>query len=173
MGRYLRIARITKVRRNKGRLVVRPVDGLPFLLYDGLSAWVVPPSGDAPRHVTLAAVEERDGGEGVVSFEGVRDAAVLSEYQGRFLLAERADLDADALRRGGWSLKGFALDDVTLGRIGRIESAEPLPGQVLLTVQGQYGEVLVPLADDLVVSVDEQAGVLVMDLPRGLVPVQE
>lgn len=172
MGRYLRIARITKVRRNKGRLVVRPVDGLPFLLYEGLSAWIVPPSSDAPRHVTLSVVEERDG-EGVVAFKGVSDPAQLSAYQGRFLLADRADLDTEALRDTGYTLRGYALDDVTLGRIGRIAKVEPMPGQIMLTVQGGYGEVLVPLADDLVVSVDDGAGVLTMDLPHGLVPTGE
>lgn len=172
MGRYLRIARVAKVRRNKGRLVVRSVDGLPFLLYEGLSVWIVPPSAEAPRHVTLSMADDQ-GDEAVVTFEGVADPKQLSAYQGRYLLAFRADLDQELLRESGWSVKGFALDDVTLGRVGHITQVEQMPGQVMLTVQGSFGEALVPLAADLVVDVDEQGEVLTMDLPHGLIPAPE
>lgn len=168
MGRYLRIAQIVKARKNKGRLVVRPVDGLPFLLAEGLDLRIVPPTPDVPCAVTVGEAGRR-GDDYVVTFAGIADPAVLQGYEGRYCLALRDDLDPELLEQDRHTLIGFALQDVRLGSIGRISAVENLPGQIMLTVQGRYGEVLVPLADDLVVSIDADAGVLVMDLPRGLV----
>lgn len=168
MGRYLRIAQIVKARKNKGRLVVRPVDGLPFLLSEGLELRIVPPTPEIPCTVTVAEAGLR-GDDYVVAFAGVSDPDMLREYVGRSCLALRSDLDADVLENDRHTLKGYALEDVRLGRIGRISAVEQMPGQIMLTVQGRFGEVLVPLADDLVVSLDCDAGVLHMDLPRGLV----
>ena len=168
MGSYLRIAQIVKARKNKGRLVVRPVDGLPFLLSEGLELRIVPPTPEIPCTVTVAEAGLR-GEDYVVAFEGVSGPDMLREYVGRSCLALRSSLDADVLEHDSHTLKGFALEDETLGRVGRISSVDQMPGQVMLTVQGRFGEVLVPLADDLVVSLDREAGVLHMDLPRGLI----
>lgn len=168
MGRYLRIAQITKARKNKGRLVVRPVDGLPFLLSRGLTLYIVPPSPTIDCTVTVSDIIEQ-GDQYVVAFADIDKTTQLAEYEGRYCLALRADLDQEALNRSGFTLTGYALEDVTLGRIGRISQVEQLPGQVMLTVVGRFGEVLVPLAADLIVDVDHTAEILTMDLPRGLV----
>lgn len=168
MGRFLRIAQLTKARKNKGRLVARPVDGLPFLLSEGLTVYIVPPTPEIPCTVTVSTAEQQ-GDDYVVAFEGVDDPGQLVEYEGRYCLALRTDLDQDVLERSGITLTGYMLDDVALGRIGRISQVEQLPAQIMLTVVGRFGEVLVPLAADLVVDVDHDAGVLTMDLPRGLV----
>ena len=71
MGRYLRIAQIVKARKNKGRLVVRPVDGLPFLLYEGLELRIVPPTPEIPCTVT---VEDAKGNEMTCRIVGSQEA---------------------------------------------------------------------------------------------------
>ena len=87
MGEFLNAAQITKARKRQGRLVVQPCDGLPFLLEEGMTVHIVPPSLDVPRTVVLD--EAVEGEDCIVSFKGVDDYAQLVEYVGRYLLVAR------------------------------------------------------------------------------------
>ena len=45
-----------------------------------------------------------------------------------------------------------------------------MPTQELLVVEGIAGEAMIPLVEDFIVDFDDDARVLTMDLPAGLVP---
>ena len=45
-----------------------------------------------------------------------------------------------------------------------------MPTQELLVVEGIAGEAMIPLVEDFIVDFDDDARVLTMDLPVGLVP---
>jgi len=167
MGKFLNAAQITKARKRQGRLVVQPCDGLPFLLEEGMTVHVVPPSLDVPRTVVLR--EAVEGEDCIVAFEGVREYAQLVEYVGRYLLVARDDIDESLLPEEVPDIEGFEVVDAKHGNLGRIVEILENAYQATIVVDGPKGEVLIPLVDEFVQDVDFERGVVFTCVPEGLV----
>lgn len=167
MGKYLNAAQVTKARKRMGRLVVQPCDGLPFLLEEGMTVYVVPPSLDVPRTVVLR--EAVEGEDCLVSFEGVDDYADLVEYVGRYLLVARDDIDEELLGGAVPEIDGFRVEDAVFGDLGEIVETLENAFQATLVVEGPRGEVMIPFVDEFVEDIDEEAGVVFTRIPSGLV----
>lgn len=63
---------------------------------------------------------------------------------------------------------GYTLIDATLGELGPIEDVFELPQQQMAVLRYQQREVLVPLHEQFIQSVDEAGKRLYVDLPEGL-----
>lgn len=68
-------------------------------------------------------------------------------------------------------LKGFEVSDRTLGKLGTIFEIRAYPQQHVAAVMYNGNELMFPLIDDLIVSVDRENGRLEVDLPAGLADV--
>ena len=167
MGKYLNVAQITKARKRQGRLVVQPCDGLPFLLEEGMTAHVVPPSLDVPRTVTIR--EAFEGEDCVVAFQDVEEYAQLVEYVGRYLLVAEEDIDESLLPEAAPDVAGFAVKDATHGDLGEVVEILENAYQATLVVDGSHGEVMIPLVDEFLVDIDFDAQRIYTRVPAGLV----
>lgn len=65
-------------------------------------------------------------------------------------------------------LLNFEVEDTKLGKIGLIQHVDDYSGNIVLTVEYQGNEVLIPFSEDLLVSIDHNRKILVMNLPDGL-----
>jgi len=65
-------------------------------------------------------------------------------------------------------LDGFLLSDQTLGEIGEIAEIVELPHQEYALVFFEGEERMIPLNEQLVVKIDENAKTVLLDLPEGL-----
>jgi 16S rRNA processing protein RimM len=129
--------------------------------------------------------EERDGARNVEAARGYRDRLVLklegiddsdraARLKGRRVLV--SDDEAPALPEGIWythRLVGLEVRDEKAGVVGRVEGILPTGGTDLLVVRApegdaRGGEVLIPLAPEIVLNVDRAAGRIVVRLPEGL-----
>lgn len=54
-------------------------------------------------------------------------------------------------------------------RIGEVTDYEDIPGNPCLYVDTADGQAMIPLHEDFILSIDPEAGEIVMDLPAGLV----
>ena len=54
-------------------------------------------------------------------------------------------------------------------RVGEVTGYEDIPGNPCLYVDAAGGEAMIPLHEDFIISIDPEAGEIVMDLPDGLV----
>lgn len=64
---------------------------------------------------------------------------------------------------------GFNVLDQDKKLAGRITEITENPGQLLLNVESPSGkEVLLPLHEDLIISIDERKKVIIMNIPEGL-----
>jgi len=68
-------------------------------------------------------------------------------------------------------LKGFMVRDLTHGALGSIVEIQEYPQQFVATVDYKGKELMFPLNDDLIVSIDQEAKLLQVALPEGLVDV--
>lgn len=118
---------------------------------------------------TTRVASVRDGRSGqAVRLDGVDSLGQSEELCGRYLLVDEADLPEDLVVHDPSALVGVEVVDATLGPLGRICAVMQGPANDVWEVLGPFGEVLVPVVDEFVVSVS--ADRVVMDLPSGIVP---
>ena len=106
----------------------------------------------------------------IVKWEEVdsRDAAL--QLAGKVLFLRKEDIAEGASEQvlDLRVLEGFKIIDQTLGEIGLIKEVMELPEQLMAIVEYQEREVLIPLHDTLILSVDTDKAQLFMSLPEGL-----
>jgi len=71
------------------------------------------------------------------------------------------------------ALLGYCLYDETLGLIGEITGVNDYSGNVLLSVEYQGKEAMVPLNEDLIVRFDEDLHEIELRIPEGLFDLDE
>ncbi len=71
------------------------------------------------------------------------------------------------------ALIGYQLFDETLGLIGEITEVNDFSGNVLLSVEYQGKEAMVPLNEDLIVRLDEDLHEIELRIPEGLFDLDE
>lgn len=158
----------------KGEVVTVPVNGLPLLLHEGLEVAIVPPPLRGSRWHTVRRVSAGGSGQ-LAALSGVRDLAGARDLVGSTLLARETDLPEDLLLHDPVSLVGLAVRDARLGELGLIEEVMQGPANDVWVVRGESGEVLVPVVDEVVLGIVEEADedVIEVELPRGLAPWDE
>lgn len=171
MRGWIDIAYLAKTKNLNGGLVARGAAGLPSLLYPGLALALVPPRIDAPRSVTVASVTEQGEEEALVTFEEVSDLSGAEAIAGCRCLAREEDVDlallAEADDLPAW--EGWAVEDAQAGPVGEVASLDDRAMQPLLVVRRPDGrETLIPLVDEFVEAVDEEARVIRLACPTGL-----
>lgn len=67
------------------------------------------------------------------------------------------------------SLIGFTVVDEQLGELGQINSIQELPSQLIANMVYQNKEVLFPLNDQFVTSINKKNKIINVDLPDGLI----
>lgn len=68
-------------------------------------------------------------------------------------------------------LKGFIAFDEKLGELGEIMEVHEYPQQFIAVVAYKFSEIMFPLNEDMIVSIDVEEGELHVNLPDGLIDV--
>lgn len=68
-------------------------------------------------------------------------------------------------------LKGYIVHDDTHGELGEIIEVHEYPQQFVAVVSYRFREIMFPLNDDLIRSIDEEEGIIEVSLPDGLLDV--
>ena len=159
----LRIARVVKSNGTEGELLVsfsgidpeeidekEPV----FIEFDGL-----------PVPFFIESMNRRGNTKALIRLTGVRTLKDADELAGR-------DVFSDAFEEeDGEDFTGWALKDQDGTGVGTVAGYEDIPGNLCLVVDTEKGQVLVPLAEELVLSIDEPARTLTMHIPAGLLDI--
>lgn len=169
MGKWAKVARITRTRNFKGSLNVQSTDGLPFLLSQGMQVWFVPPTLKGPRTGRIEDVEKLDGRTWSVAVDSVTEEKDAEDLAGRYVLALKSDLPHDLEAEAPVGLVGWRVTDETLGDLGTVADVTVNPAQSLLVVEGELGQVLIPVVDAFIRDVDEEQRALTVRIPEGLI----
>lgn len=168
MSDWARVARITKTRNLEGSLVLRSVDGLPFLLSPQMEVRFVPPTLRGPFGGAVASVREFREGSFEVAFDSVRDVRTAETLVGSYCLVRKADLpDIDRLEEPA-TLVGWRVVDDEWGDLGAVADVDETSLQARLVVRGTAGEVLIPLVDAFVADFSEADHTISVHIPQGL-----
>ena len=157
----LKIAQVLKSNGRDGELLISFFDIAPedidleepvFIEFDGL-----------PVPFYFESFQQRGNSRALVRLTGVHNQTDADELAGRAVYADD-DLYEDAEE----DLTGWTVQDADGNEVGTVSAHEDIPGNPCVWVDTKKGEVLVPLHEELVLSVDEDAQVLRMEIPEGL-----
>ena len=163
---YRRAGRIIKSHGTHGEVVVGIDSGLSFHDLAGLHVWVVPP---VERVRPFTIIEARQGPKGaIVTFEGVETAAEAHTLAGRWLLAHTESLPVPGPE--ATDIIGYAVSDLTRGRLGHVTDVIITgANDVLVVDDGPFGQVLLPVIEQVIREVDHDGRSIVVELLDGLI----
>jgi 16S rRNA processing protein RimM len=164
---YVPVGRVVKAHGLNGEVSVIPADGLPFVFDEGLRVWFVPP----PAGVRDAVVEHvRRGPKGpLVKFSGIEDIDAAHLLNGASIIAEAADLPP-GWDEGPEDPVGLVVTDTARGVLGEVvEVIVTGANDVWVIEGGPYGQVLLPVIEQVLLSVDWDAGTADVELLPGLI----
>jgi 16S rRNA processing protein RimM len=161
---FVEIGRVAKTHGLSGEVSVIVAGDLPVERLLGLEVWFVPPPRDL-RSSRITAV--RPGPKGpLFTLADVEDITRANSLRGCNLLARTADLPESFIQ---FDPVGLAVTDVVRGYIGEVEDVIVTGANDVWIVQGPFGEVLLPVIDDVVREVDEEAMTANVTLLPGLI----
>lgn len=163
---FVSLGRVVKPHGLTGELSVKLEAGVPGVPV-GLAVWFVPPP-EVLRTGRVLAVRQGPKGP-LVTVEGVSDIATADALRGLSISARSSDLPEDFILLEE-SLEGLEVSDVERGVIGSIaEIIETGANDVWVVRGGPFGEVLIPVIDDVILEVDRQSGTARVRLLPGLI----
>lgn len=62
----------------------------------------------------------------------------------------------------------YQVIDTKVGEIGQIEGIQDISGNPLFIINSKQGELLIPVADEFIVKIDDNAKTIEMNIPEGL-----
>ncbi len=104
----------------------------------------------------------------LVSLSGVTGIDQADGLRGRYLLAREKDLPDDVALHDAEALFGREVCDKSLGYLGTIEEVMVGPANDVWVVEGPFGEVLLPVVEDVVAGVPDD-GPIAVCVPAGLI----
>lgn len=107
----------------------------------------------------------------ILKFEGLDSINDVEKYREGQLKVDREDLvELEEDEFYYFQIIGCTVEDKTRGTLGKVtEILTPGANDVWVVEGGQYGEVLVPYIDEVVLSVDIAQKRIEIDLPEGLI----
>jgi 16S rRNA processing protein RimM len=163
---FAAVARVIKAHGLKGEVAVKPLVDLPLKHLLGTQVWFVPPPA-ALTDRQLASV--RCGPkEPLLAFAPGLSTDDAHLVAGCTLLV-RADALPDDMPEDEPDPVGLKVVDEARGSLGLIEDVIVTGANDVWVVRGPYGEVLIPVIDDVVISVHESEGLVTVRLLPGLI----
>lgn len=161
------VGRVARAHGNRGQVIVNPdTDFAEDRFRVGQVLLVGPADRTAPRRITASRFHQ---GRPVVALEGVEtmnDAEALAGAELWMGASTIPPLPAGTFYRH--DLVGCEVRDVTDAVLGRVTNVQGPIDRSHLVVQGEGGEMLIPLVDHICVRVDLAARVIVINPLEGL-----
>lgn len=105
----------------------------------------------------------------LISFENLLDINLVEKYKNFELYAEGLDLDIDSGQYLYSQLIGLQVNDQQRGLIGEIVEILSMPANDVWVVNGVFGEILLPVIDQVIKEVDLDNQKVEVELLEGLI----
>jgi 16S rRNA processing protein RimM len=159
------IGRLVRPQGRKGEVIAEPLTDRPDRLPSLRTAYVAGPAGSARELTITGGWPHKD--RYVLKFEGIDSIDAAETLRGLELRIGEEELAA--LPPGEYyhhQLRDLKVEDPVGRPVGVVADILETGAAPVLVVRGGQGEVLIPLAEDFVKSVDLAAGRLVAVVPE-------
>lgn len=166
----LRVARVLKSNGTEGEVLIgfreigpedlnqkEPV----FITFDGL-----------PVPFFIESFSRKGTNRALTHLTGVKNLEDAEELTGKDIFVKPDGLNEYENPEEGLTvddLIGWTLRDGCGVTVGEITDYEDIPGNTCLYVERKDGQVIIPLHEDLILSVDEDSKTISVDVPDGLI----
>ncbi len=165
---FTAVGRVVKTHGLKGEVSVMSFAETSFDVFIDTEVWFVPPPA---RVRTARVVSVRPGPKGeLVTLDGVGDIDTASALNGCEILVRTEDLPPQWEEFEDHDALGLMVTDVERGELGEIVEVIETGANDVWVVEGRFGEVLLPVIDDVILSVDYEAQTVQVRLLDGLMP---
>ena len=166
----LRVARVLKSNGTDGEVLfgfreIAPEDlnqkEPVFITFDGL-----------PVPFFIESFSKKGTSRALVHITGVKNLQDAEEIVGKDIFAGQQGINEYDSEDDGLTvddLIGWALLDTDNEKVGEITDYEDIPGNTCLYVETKDGQVMIPLHEDLILSVDEASKSISVAIPEGLI----
>ena len=169
----LQIAQVLKSNGTDGELVLGFREIAPedinlqepvFIIFDGL-----------PVPFYIESFSKRGNTKALVRLTGICSMEDVDEITGKAVYIEEDQLPEMSLEEDGfaalvgWTLLTPAEDEEALIEVGEITDFMDIPKNPCIEVETENGAVMIPLHEDLILSVDPEYQEIIMQIPAGLI----
>lgn len=167
------VGRVARAHGNKGQVIVNPETDFPEERFRVGQTVFTRSAGQEPRERLIAAARVHQG-RPILALEGIESMDDAEALAGAELRVPESALNQ--LPEGSYyhhELVGCEVrrqDGTVIGTVKGIEG--PMNGSTLV-IEGRHGEVLIPLAGEICISIDPGRRVIVIQPPEGLIELNE
>ena len=166
----LRVARVLKSNGTEGGILIgfREIDPEDlnlkepvFITFDGL-----------PVPFFIESFSRKGTNRALARLTGVKNLEDAEELTGKDIFAKSEAIDRGDAEEDGLTvddLIGWTLLDAYNEAVGEITDYEDIPGNTCLYVETKNGQAMIPLHEDLILSVDEESKTISVNVPEGLI----
>ena len=167
---FLRVARVLKSNGTDGEILIGFREIAPedlnqkepvFITFDGL-----------PVPFFIESFSKKGTARALVHITGVKNLQDAEEIVGKEIFASQQGVNEYDSEDDGLTvddLIGWTLLDADNEKVGEITDYEDIPGNTCLYVETKDGQVMIPLHEDLILSVDEDSETISVAVPKGLI----
>ena len=165
---FFALGRIVKTHGIRGEVQVYSYSDVEYFL-DYKDLFVQGKYGDkVPQRVIKARVKK--GQSVILTLEGVVDRTQAGSFVGKEIFLDRAKLPPLAEGEYYWhEIEGLSVVSAGGKELGILSDVLATGAHDVYVVKGDKGEILVPAVEQMVKKIDLKKGVMVVDLPPGLV----
>ena len=157
----LRIAKVLKSNGVDGDVLV----SAPDVALEDLQGPVLIDFDGLPAPFFIESCTRRGSGKYIIHLTDVCNLEDAEELVGRFLWSDEVEEDDDEAQDfTGWKVLNRG------DYVGTVTDCEPIPGNLCLYLKPaeDADEIIIPLHEDLIISIDEDSITLNLNLPDGL-----
>ena len=157
----LRIAKVLKSNGVDGDVLV----SAPDVALEDLQGPVLIEFDGLPAPFFIESCSRRGTGKYVIHLTDVCNLEDAEELVGRFLMSDEVEEEDDAAQDfTGWKVLNRG------DYVGTVTDCEPIPGNLCLYLKPaeDADEIIIPLHEDLIISIDEDSLTVNLNLPDGL-----
>ena len=157
----LRIAKVLKSNGVDGDVLV----SAPDVALEDLQGPVLIDFDGLPAPFFIESCTRRGSGKYIIHLTDVCNLDDAEELVGRFLMSDEVEEEDDAAQDfTGWKVLNRG------DYVGTVTDYEPIPGNLCLYLKPaeDADEIIIPLHEDLIISIDEESLTLNLNLPDGL-----
>ena len=166
---YFPIGFIVKPHGLKGDMILEIEEGFEDVLSESDYLLVEVEGGLVPFFVTEEGVNFRTSTSLTLAFDDLDSAEKVRPFCGCKIYLHK-DVNQEQVTSAEFNeLLGFTVFDKGKGELGKIVRVDDFSGNVVLTIQHDANEILIPLSEELILQFKADKNEIHLDCPEGLI----
>lgn len=169
----IKIGRIVKPFSISGKMVLRIEDGIDECIANASVFFVEIDNLLVPFFPVPEAFYFKTDDSAIISFDDIDTKEKAHELDNHFVFIDKKEYIETEQATPAASIEGFTVTDIQWGEIGTVSEINDYNGNIILSIQNNKREILIPLTDDLIVKIDEDEKKLIIRCDKSLLSLNE